>query len=149
MANADMKVAHIGQGTDILLKVPTPPKHLSDGAKRGYKNMGQFLAEAERLKKYYLPMLEVFAENYAQWEWACKAIKDKNAVKMGTGYLQTFKNGTQQISNEIISRNMAAEAMIKCSKIFGLDPKSEKELKAVVDTGQTSLWDDFMSKKTN
>jgi len=40
---------------------------------------------------------------------------------------------------------MAADDMLKCSKLFGLDPKSEKELKGIVDNGQQSLleYDEF------
>ena len=129
------------------MEVPKPPAHLSQAAKKGYAMMGNFLAQAERLKTYYLPTLEIWADAYAQWAWACSEINRKNKFEPGTGYIQTFKTGATNITTEMVVRNDAADNMLKCAKVFGLDPKSEKELNALVETGQLDLFEQELQRK--
>ena len=138
-----MKVAHIGQGKDTLSELPKIPAHMSVEGKKAYKNMGELLCQANRLKTYMLPVLEIFAEAYAQWHWACKEINRLNKEKYGRGYIQRFAGGARNISPEITCRDKAADAMMRCSKQFGLDPRSEKELKTAVDAGQGDLFAEF------
>lgn len=146
MKDGNMTIAHIGKGKDTLMQVPPAPKHLSTEGKKGYKFMGDLLAKQERLKNHHLPVLEIFAEAYAQWVWACNAIIRKNKTAFGSGYIQVFKTGATNITTEMSVRNDAADTMLKCSKQFGLDPRSEKELKAVVENNQLSWADDFFNE---
>ena len=146
MSNENMRVAHIGQGKDTLTQIDKVPAHLDAVAKKCYKEVGNFLAKIDRLRETNLHNLEVFAAAYSQFVWACKEINDKNKAAMGDGYIQVFlKTGARQISPEITVRDGAADTMLKCSKLFGLDPKSEKELKGMTTDGQTSLheYDEF------
>ncbi len=138
-----MQVVGRDKGTDLLSKVPTPPKHLCEMAKKGYKEMGNLLAQAQRLKKYYLGTLEIYADAYAQWMWAVAEIKRKNAIEPGSGYVQVFKSNASNITAEMTVKKEAVSQMLQCCKLFGLDPKSEKELKSIGDPNQGSLFDEF------
>lgn len=134
----------INRGKDTLLVCPKPPMYLTDEAKKYYKNMGNILAKYDRLKDTYLNALEIYAEAMAQFQFAVSEIKAKNKTDYGTGYRQTFKTGAQNISVELTLKNNAEDTLLKCFKIFGLDPKSEKELKEPTDSNQTDLFADFL-----
>ena len=141
-------VLSINKGKDTLLKCPVAPKYLNDNAKKHYKKMGDYLSTIERLKNIYLPALEVYAESMAMWEFAISEIKRKNIEKYGTGYIQTFLSGAKNISVEVTLKEKAIDDILKCCKIFGLDPKSEKELKSE-NSGQYSLFEELIKKKNN
>jgi P27 family predicted phage terminase small subunit len=142
-----MKVLEINQGKDTLFQVPNAPNYLTNEAKKHYQNMGAILAKNDRLKEAFLNALEVYAEAMAQFEFALKEIKRKNKEKYGTGYIQEFRTGAKNISVELTVKNNAEDTLLKCFKIFGLDPKSEKELKGVTDSNQIDLFEQFL--KTN
>lgn len=146
MKTGNMSIAHIGQGKETLMKVPAAPAHLSKEAKAGYKMMGNFLAKADRLKDYYLPTLEIWAAAYAQWQYAMNEINALNKTETGKGYIQKFPSGARNLSPEVTLKNDAADTMMKCAKLFGLDPKSEKELKATPD-GQLDLFETYKNAK--
>jgi len=99
------------------------------------------------LKEKFLPALEVYAESMAQWQFAVSEIKKKNAKKLGDGYIQTYKSGAKNVSVEVTLRNDAEASLLKCFKIFGLDPKSEKELKGATDPTQLDLFEQLMKMK--
>jgi P27 family predicted phage terminase small subunit len=147
MKNGSMTIAHIGQGKDTLMKVPAAPGHLCVMGKRGYKMMGNYLAQAERLKSYYLPTLEIWAAAYAQWQYAMNEINTLNKIEPGKGFIQKFGSGARNLSPEVTLKNDAADTMMKCAKLFGLDPKSEKELKASIDSGQLDMFKNYADAK--
>lgn len=143
----NLGVVSIGKGKDTLLQVPTPPKYLTDSAKKHYKFMGNILAKNDRLKETYLNALEIYAEAMAQFQFALEKMKEKNKDKFGTGYIQTFSSGASNISAELTLKKHAEDTLFKCFKVFGLDPKSEKELKVSGDPSQTSLFEQLMKSK--
>lgn len=140
-------VVHIGTGKDTLSAVPSPPTYLSSEAKKHFKLMGQKLATKERLKDIFINALEIYAEAMAQFEFATKAINRKNKLSFGEGYIQTYKTGATNISTELVLRNDAASTLLKCFKQFGLDPKSEKDLNAAVESGQMDLFNEYLKAK--
>ncbi|MHC0441593.1 MULTISPECIES: P27 family phage terminase small subunit [unclassified Flavobacterium] len=140
----NLEVVSIGKGKDTLMQVPTPPKYLTDSAKKHYKFMGNVLAKNDRMKETYLNALEIYAEAMAQFQFALERMKEKNKKEFGTGYIQTFKSGASNISVELTLKNDAADTLMKCFKLFGLDPKSDKELKLTGDPAQTDLFDAFL-----
>ena len=142
-----MNIVSIGKGKETLLACPKPPTYLTNEAKKHFVFMGNILAKNDRLKETYLNALEIYAEAMAQFEFALKQIKVKNKREFGDGYIQTFKTGAQNISVELTIKNDAADTLFKCFKIFGLDPKSEKELKATTDPNQGNLFEEFMKTK--
>lgn len=144
-----MKVVSRTQGTDLLSELPSPPAYLGTSAKSHYRKLGKILITSDRLKSIHLSALELMAENFAQWEWAVRQIRKKNKEKPGSGYIQKFKGGAQNISVALTVKRDAESAILKCFKQFGLDPRSEKELKATVDPAQTDLFAEFMNKKTS
>jgi phage terminase small subunit len=85
--------------------------------------------------------------NLEQWEWALKQIQKKNRRKAGSGYIQTFNTGAANVSVEISLKRDAEKAIMQCIKQFGLDPKSEKELKQSVDPSQGDLFEGFKKLK--
>lgn len=141
------KVVHIGQGKDTLSKLPKPPVYLTDSGKVHYKKMGKYLIKLDRLKESFMPALEIYAEAMAQFEFAIREIKKKNRKDFGTGYIQVFKSGASNISTEITLKNNAEATLLKCFKQFGLDPRSEKELK--VDTNQLAFGFEELKKSLN
>jgi phage terminase small subunit len=143
----NMKVVSINVGKDTLFKVPKAPVYLTDEAKKHYLFMGKILAKNERLKETYLNALEIYAEAMAQFEFALREIKRKNKEKFGAGYIQKFNSGAQNISVELTLKNNAEDTLFKCFKIFGLDPKSDKDLKEVANPNQTSLFEELMKSK--
>lgn len=146
MDNGVLSIAHKGEATDLLLALPAARKHLSTEGKKNFKRHGDALIKAGRLRETHLLLLEVLAEASAQFEWACNAINKKNKEAFGTGYIQTYKTGATNITTEMAVRNDAADTILKCAKQFGLDPKSEKELK-VDNTGQLDLFESYMKAK--
>ncbi len=139
-------VVSINQGKDTLLECPKPPVYLTDAAKKHWKIMGSVLAKRERLKDSYLSALEIYAESMAQFEWAVREIQKMNKEKQGSGYIQKFSSGAKNISAEVTLKDKAEDSILKCCKIFGLDPKSEKELKES-NPGQYDLFAELMNRK--
>lgn len=129
-----------------LTKVPDPPGYLSAAAKKHYKTMGEKLIEINRLKNVYLNALEIFAEAMAQFEFATKQIHAKNREEFGTGYIQTYRTKATNISTEVVLRNDAAATLLKCFKQFGMDPRSERELKGVENAGQLDIFTEFFKQ---
>lgn len=133
-----MEVVHIGKGTDILSKIPTPPSYFDGPSKKHFKALAKLLIASQVLKEIHLPALEILAQNKAQHEFALRQIHKKNNRKAGTGYIQTFSNNTSNISTEVVLKQKAEHAMLQCIKQFGLDPKSEKDLN-IEPVNQTNL----------
>jgi len=142
-----LEIVSIGKGSDNLLDVPKPPIYLSDEAKKNYREMGKILAKNKRLKEMFLPALEVYAESMAQFQFAVSEIRKKNKEKFGSGYKQKFSSGAENISVEVTLKKSAIDDLLKCFKLFGLDPKSESELKGLVDPNQTNLFEEMMKAK--
>ena len=142
-----MEVVGINKGTDLLCEVPAPPSFLGAGAKKHFKEVGKRLITAKILKAIHITALAVFAENLEQWEWAIKEIRAKNRKEKGSGYIQKFSTGAKNISVEITLKRDAEKAMMQCFKQFGIDPKSEKELKGIIDPEQGDLFEGFKNKK--
>ena len=143
----DDKIVHIGKGKDTLIKVPKAPIYLTDEAKKHYKSMGNLLATNELLKSKFLPALEVYAEAMAQWEFSLSEIKKANKEKIGSGYFQKFASGASNVSVYVTLKDKAEDSILKCCKIFGLDPRSEKDLK--VEIGQYDLFTEMMKQKSS
>lgn len=141
------KVVHIGKGKDTLSKIPKPPVYLSDSGKIHYKKMAKKLMKLDRLKETFLPALEIYAEAMAQFEFAVREVKKSNTKEYGSGYIQVFKSGASNISTEITLKNNAEATLLKCFKQFGLDPRSEKELK--VETNQLDFGFEELRKSLN
>lgn len=142
-----MEAVHIGKGKDTLNEVPKAPVYLSDDAKKHWHEMGSVLAKNDLLKEKFLAALQVYAEAMAQWEFALREIKKCNKEKFGSGYIQKFASGASNVSVYVTLKDKAEESILKCCKIFGLDPKSEKDLKATGDAGQFSLFEELMKSK--
>ena len=145
----ETKIVHIGEGKETLTKVPKPPVYLTEDAKKHFLKMGLILAKHDLLKDKFLSALEVYAEAMAQWEFSIRRIKEKNKDKIGAGYIQKFKSGAENISVEITLKNDAEATLFKCFKIFGLDPKSEKELKNTTDPNQVNLFEQLMKSRSS
>lgn len=109
--------------------------------------MGTILVRKDGLKETYLNALEIYSEAMAQWYFAVTEIKKNNKADYGSGYIQVFKTGAKNISVEMTVKNNAEDTLLKCFKLFGLDPKSEKELKGTVAPGQLNFFEEMMKLK--
>ena len=63
----------------------------------------------------------------------------KTIKKQGSGYVQEYKSGAKNISVELTVKRDAEKAIMQCFKQFGLDPKSEKELK--IEPNQNNVFE--------
>lgn len=143
-----MEIVGKGAGTDLLSKLERPSGFLCATSKRYYKKLGQVLIGASVLKRIHLPTLEMLATNCAQWEFAVKEMNRKNKVSSGTGYIQTYQSKATNISTELVLKRDAEKAMRENIAAFGMDPQSEKKLKAAtIDPGQTNLFESFNNQQ--
>ncbi|WP_106791679.1 P27 family phage terminase small subunit [Aquimarina sp. Aq78] len=142
-----MEVVSIGKGSEFLKQLPSAPTFLGTKAKAHFKKFGEILISGNQLKRIHIPALAVLAENFEQWEWAIREIRNKNKKRHGSGYIQRFSTGAKNISVEVTLKRDAEKAIMQCFKQFGLDPKSEKELKAAVDPDQGDLFNGFSKRK--
>lgn len=143
-----MEIVGKGNGTDLLTKLPKPDGFLDAAAKRYYQKIGKVLITAGVLKSIHLVTLQMLATNCAQWEFAVKEINQKNKVNSGTGYIQTYLSKATNISTELVLKRDAEKAMRDNLAAFGMDPQSEKKLKAVgIDPAQGNLFDQFNKAK--
>lgn len=130
---------------EILEKLPAPKKdyNLSPDAKRWYRLLGKVLLETKRLSNVDIPNLILLADNWAQWAWANKAINEKNAKKPGEGWVQTFKNNTTNITTEYKIKRDAEDAIIKTSKLFGMNFKDRHAISSFFEdhSGQLNMFD--------
>jgi len=116
---------------------------LDSSAKQHFKKFARILISSESLKRIHLPALELMAENFSQWEWSVIQIRAKNKEKKGSGYVQRYNSGAENISVYLTIKRDAEKAIMQCFKQFGIDPKSEKELKQTVDPAQGDLFEEF------
>ena len=144
-----MEVVSISKGSEFIKELPSPSTFLGSRAKHHFKRIGKLLISSERLKSIHIPTLEVLCENMEQWEWSIKEIRKKNKKKYGSGYIQKYTSGAQNISVELTIKRDAEKSMMQCFKLFGLDPKSDKELKGMVDPNQGDLFEGFERRKIN
>ena len=111
-----MKVVHKNEGTDLLSVVPKAPIYFDTSTKKHWKRVARVLITANLLKRIHLDALGLLAQNLAQHEYAIRAIQKKNKLELGTGYIQTFKNNTSNISPEVTLKEKAEKAIFQCLK---------------------------------
>ena len=112
----------------LIKKAPKAPAYFNALTKKHFEDLAAILIKAEILKEKHLPTLEILAQNRAQHEFALSEIDRKNNEMYGSGYVQTFKTGATNVTAEVTLKEKAEKAMLQCLKLFGLDPKSEKDL---------------------
>ena len=142
-----MEIVHKGKADGFLKEIPKPGNYLDSKSKSHFKRIAKILISANSLKSVHVPALEVMAENFSQWEWAVREIRKKNKEKTGSGYKQKYTSGAENISVELTIKRDAEKAIMQCFKQFGLDPKSEKELKQEVNPDQGDLFEGFKNRK--
>ena len=143
-----MEIVHQGQATEFINKLPAPPRYFDVVTKKNYARIGKILIASNILKPRHIPALEIMAVEYAQFEYAIKAINTANRKRKGSGYIQTFSTGAKNISAEVTLKEKAEKQIFICLRRFGLDPKSEKELDASEDPNQTNLLEALLGKKS-
>ena len=133
--------------SEVLKEIPQPPEHLSKDAQAKFTEIATMLVKAGRLKEFHIPALYVMADNFAQWDWACKEIERKNEASPGSGYKQIYHTGAENISVELTIKRDAEKALMQFFKQFGIDPKSEKDLKAEKPEDKESFFEKFQKYK--
>lgn len=140
-----MEAIHIGKGKETLMEVPKAPVYLTDEAKKHWNEIGIVLAKNDLLKEKFLTHLVVMSEAMAQLEFSLREIKKANKLKYGTGYFQKFASGAYNVSVFVTLKEKAIDDILKCCKAFGLDPRSEKDLK--IENNQLDLFTQLMESK--
>lgn len=139
-----------GADLSLVRVLPKGPTYWDSTTKRNYKTVGSILINAKLLKEIHIPILRILASQLSQIESAERAIFLKNKKNEMSGYIQKFTTGAANVSPEVTLREKAIKQAFICFKRFGLDPKSEKELKATVtDPRQTNLLDALLGQKSS
>ena len=152
-----MEIAHknrkneitLNEVKEVLTEVPKAPVYLTAAAKKHWSEMAFILLKHDLLKDKFLPVLEIYSEAMAQWEFALREIKKANEEKFGSGYFQKFTSGASNVSVFVTLKDKATEDIFKCCKQFGLDPKSEKDLKGPVVNNQLLLFQQIVEMRNS
>jgi len=133
-----------------LSKLPSDSSRfeLNSDQKYWYKYFGEQLVSTKKLMKPDLIHLHRLACSVDYYLQAEKKIRQNG---YDGGLIQTFKNGTTNVSAHITIREKMLKEIDELSKHFGFSFLDRKKLKdeKVVDPGQGDLFKQFMNKKTS
>jgi P27 family predicted phage terminase small subunit len=133
-----------GEVSDFIDGLPVPPSYwkLSPRVKKIYREIGNQLVQEKMLKsfdKYALIMLATAVDEYITMS---EIIQDKEAVKRGSGMIQTFKNGTSNVSTEFTVRERAFKTILQVSGKFGMTVRDRLSMNLKkAESGQLNLFD--------
>lgn len=112
---------------------PKPPTFLSPEAKKGWKALSTWLADAGILTQLDTPALEVLCTFYARWKVAEQSVNKlmrEAEGKIGGGLLIHSKKGVY-IQNPLVGiANRASEGLMKCLIEFGMTPSARTRIHA-------------------
>ena len=135
------------RGWYVKIQIMKAPKHLNESQKKQFDRLVKMLRNAGLLAEKYQHSIELLAINFAQFQWAINEINRKNGEKMGAGYKQTFESGAENISVEMSIKRDAEKSITPLLRQFGLDPKSEKDIKSIIEDGSEDAFENFRLKK--
>jgi phage terminase small subunit len=129
---------------DYVDGLPVPPSYwkLPPRVKKIYKDIGNQLVSEKIIKsfdKYALIMLATALDEYICMS---ELIAAKEAEKPGSGLIQTFKNGTSNVSTEFTVRERAMKSVLQVSGKFGMTVRDRISMNMKKsEDGQLSLFD--------
>ena len=124
-----------------VLELPKPPNWFNATAKtkKIYKEVGSHLVETKKLQKFDAYALMLLASALEQYSWALNAINEKNKTAPGSGYIQKFKSGAENISTELSVKRDAYKQIIELAGKFGLTIKDRAAMGRNGHAAQTEL----------
>jgi len=129
---------------DYVDGLPVPPSYwkLPARVKKIYKDIGNQLVKERMIKsfdKYALIMLATALDEYICMS---EIIMQKEMEKPGSGLIQTFKNGTSNVSTEFTVRERAMKSVLQVSGKFGMTVRDRISMNMKkAEDGQLSLFD--------
>lgn len=104
-----------------LTIVPKPEVWMDGKAKKYFKNICQLLIAQELLNVANVQLVVIMAQEYASYEEANRALKDK-------GYTYISDKGNELLSPWVSIRNQSQKNYRDIAALFGLDPISVQKM---------------------
>tara|TARA_R110001599_G_scaffold117556_1_gene285983 strand:+ start:40 stop:531 length:492 start_codon:yes stop_codon:yes gene_type:complete len=127
-------------GTAVATGSPQPPKELSDGALRVWRQLAPQLIELGLLAEVDASTFATYCQSYADW-----LELNEYLAKLGpkNWYFET-QTGYRQIIPEVTAREKAFQAMQRQGGKFGLDPSSRSGIPAGKPASSTDPVEEFL-----
>lgn len=109
---------------DTVQTPPKPEKYLTAAGKKIFKRICEHIIEHNILCEIDSLGVSILAHNLDLYERMVKMIEEKEKEEPGSGYFQTFANGTQQNSPQANMLSKCLDNIYKYAKEFGLTVKS-------------------------
>lgn len=110
--------------------IPKPQPYLTSAGKRIYKQICEHIRLHNTLCEIDTFYVSTIAHNYDIYQRMVKEIEKKEKEAVGSGYFQTFANGTQQNSPQLNLMSKAFDIIQKGSTALGLTVKSRDSILA-------------------
>ena len=123
------------------------PKYFNDLQKQYFNKIIHVLKNNGLFSDKYWLSIELLAVNMAQFQWSIMRINRLNNAIDGEGYIQTYESGAKAISVELTIKKKAEDSITMLLKQFGFDPKSEKDIKSIIEDGSEDAFENFRLKK--
>ena len=119
---------------------------ISNRAKKIYKILFEVLNRHKRIEETDIITISLFAQNMDTYAIANEIIHEKEKIKNGSGYIQTFKSGASNFSPEYLLRSNAEKQILVYIKKLGLSLRDRKEITSMIqDDKQLSLLDQLFA----
>jgi len=123
------------------------PKYFNKSQTEEFNKIVKMLKNAGLFSEKYRHGIESLAYNYNQFKDAIIEINRKNEKEQGSGYKQIFESGAENISVEMSIKRDAEKSIYPLLRQFGLDPKSEKDIKSIIEDGSEDAFENFSKLK--
>jgi P27 family predicted phage terminase small subunit len=136
----------VGELPEFIDSLPVPPTYWNcvGRVKKIYREIGEQLLQTKKLQSFDKYALLMLAEALDEYLTMTDLIQVKEKKERGSGYIQTFKNGTTNVTTEQVVREKAFKRILQVSAKFGLTIRDRMALNMkTVDSGQLDIFAEF------
>jgi P27 family predicted phage terminase small subunit len=129
---------------DFIDKLPVPPAYWGavPRVKKIYREIGNQLLEMKNMKSFDKYALLMLADAIEEYIVMTEIMSRKEKEMPGSGSIQTFKNGTSNVSTEHTVRERAFKRIMQVGGKFGMTVQDRVKMNLTqVDSGQMSIFD--------
>jgi P27 family predicted phage terminase small subunit len=131
-------------GGEYIEKLPVPPTYwiATDRVKKIYREIGKQLVDMGNMKTFDKYALLMLADAVDEYLTMTEIMAKKENDLPGSGSIQTFKNGTSNVSTEHTVRERAFKRVLTVVSKFGMTVHDRMKMNIVkVADGQMSIFD--------
>ena len=142
----EAKELQAGELPEYVNELPVPPTywHCKGRVKKIYNDVGEQLLATKKLQSFDKYTLLMLAEGLDEYLTMTELIQKKEKDETGSGYIQTFKNGTTNVTTEQVVREKAFKRIIQLSGKFGLTIRDRMAMNMKgVESGQLDIFEEF------